>query len=136
MLKQEHIEAKLKDAGLRPTRQRLLLGELLWKVDHRHVTAEQLHFETKEANMPVSLATVYNTLHQFTDAGLLKEISVDGSSSYFDTNIKPHYHLYHTDSGKLEDIAVSAMPVPNLPSLPKGATVESVDVVIRVSGAA
>ena len=82
---------RIRSVGLRPTRQRLALAKLLFRGEDRHVTAENLHKETKSENMRVSLATVYNTLHQFKEAGLLREISIDGSRSYFDTNTKNHH---------------------------------------------
>src|SRR5688572_8837879 len=97
------IIERLRGAGLRPTRQRLALAKLLFDGGDRHVTAEKLHGEALGANIRVSLATVYNTLHQFTDAGLLREIAVDASCSYFDTNISSHHHFFHEASGRLED---------------------------------
>src|SRR5512134_586576 len=94
----------LRRADLRPTRQRLALAKLLFENGHRHVTAESLHEEALDKNFDVSLATVYNTLHQFVAAGLLREIFVDASRSYFDTNTVEHHHLFFEPSGKLEDI--------------------------------
>src|SRR5262245_7982586 len=85
---------KLRKAGLRPTRQRLALAQLLFGRGDRHVTAEGLHEEAVGAGMPVSLATVYNTMHQFTAAGLLREVTVDGTRTYFDTNTGDHHHFY------------------------------------------
>lgn len=126
-----HVVEKLKAAGLRPTRQRVLLGCLLWKGCDRHVTAEQLHTEAKVADMPVSMATVYNTLHQFVDAGLLKEVVVSGGRSYFDTNILPHHHYLYEESGVLEDIPAERIALPDIP-LPSGGQITSVDVIIRV----
>ena len=129
----EAILAKLKHANLRPTQQRLQLGHLLWgKMPCRHVTAEALHRESREANIQVSLATIYNTLHQFTQAGLLREIAVEGSGSYFDTNIQPHHHFLHEDTGELEDISAEQVKVSQLPVAPMGKSIASVDVVIRL----
>src|SRR5579871_2144950 len=95
---------RLRGAGLRPTRQRLALARLLYDGRDRHVAAEELHAEALAAKVRVSLATVYNTLHQFTEAGLLREIVVAGGRSYFDTNISEHHHFFFEDSGRLEDI--------------------------------
>lgn len=126
---------RLHGAGLRPTRQRKELGKLLFDGPDRHVTAESLHGEALNAGIRVSIATVYNTLHQFTDAGLMREIVVDGDRTYFDTNISNHHHFFHTDSGDLEDIDGTNVVVSNLPTAPDGASVERIDVIVRVSGA-
>ena len=93
------ILSRLRAAGLRPTRQRLALARLLFEADDRHVTAEQLHGEAAAAAIPVSLATVYNTLHQFTTAGLLREVVVEPGRSYFDTNIDDHHHFFCESTG-------------------------------------
>jgi len=129
------ILERLRDVGLRPTRQRKELGRLLFDGPERHVTAEALHGEAERAGVKVSLATVYNTLHQFTEAGLLREIVVNGDRAYFDTNISDHHHFFHTDTGALEDIDGRDVHIANLPTAPEGATVERVDVIVRVSGA-
>jgi Fur family iron response transcriptional regulator len=95
---------RLRAAGLRPTRQRLALGKLLLENGNRHVTAEDLYHEACRAGIPVSLATVYNTLHQFTAVGLLREVVVDMGQSYFDTNTTHHHHFYDERTGCLSDI--------------------------------
>ncbi|WP_421707853.1 iron response transcriptional regulator IrrA [Algihabitans sp.] len=127
---------RLKLAGLRPTRQRLALAKLLFDTaddqTDRHVTAEQLHSEAMEAEVRVSLATVYNTLHQFTDAGLLREVVVDSGRSYFDTNIDDHHHFYFEDNGRLQDIPGAAVRLAELPEAPAGAAIKRVEVIIRV----
>jgi Fur family transcriptional regulator, iron response regulator len=97
--------ARLRGCGLRPTRQRLDLARLLFGAGHRHITAEQLFAESRAAGVPVSLATVYNTLHQFTAAGLLREVAVEPGRSYFDTNTDHHHHFFHEGSARLLDIA-------------------------------
>lgn len=125
---------QLRDAGLRPTRQRLGLAKLLFAGPHRHVTAENLHAEALDLGLRVSLATVYNTLHQFTQAGLLREIVVDPACSYFDTNVTDHHHFYFEDSGRLEDIAGDGPVVSALPETPRGTTINRVDVVVRLNG--
>jgi Fur family iron response transcriptional regulator len=122
---------RLRAAGLRPTRQRRLLAELLFRQGHRHVTAELLHQEAKDAGYPVSLATVYNALHQFTGAGLLQQVIVDPSHSYFDTNIHPHQHFYDEDERRLTDISAD-IAVSGLPQPPRGTKVQRVDVVVRI----
>ncbi|MGB0670682.1 MAG: iron response transcriptional regulator IrrA [Rhodospirillales bacterium] len=122
---------KLRSAGLRPTRQRLALAKLLFAGDDRHVTAETLHAEAMSANVRVSLATVYNTLHQFTTAGLLREIAVDATRSSFDTNTTDHHHFYFEDTGELVDIPGEQVRLDDLPKPPDG-MVARVDVVLRV----
>ncbi|MEE8506410.1 MAG: Fur family transcriptional regulator [Kiloniellales bacterium] len=123
---------QLKDAGLRPTRQRLALAKLLFERGHRHLTAEQLHGEALDADVRVSLATVYNTLHHFTAAGLLREVVVEPRRSYFDTNIEDHHHFYHEAGGRLEDIPGDDVRLAGLSTPPKGTRVERVDVIIRL----
>ena len=122
---------QLRSAGLRLTRQRLALAKLLFGGVERHVTAEMLHGEAQEARVPVSLATVYNTLHQFTDAGLLKEIIVSGRS-YFDTNTSHHHHFYCETSGELSDIEGADVAIDLLLEPPSGKEVSGIDVIVRV----
>ncbi len=100
------VKAKLRDVGLRPTRQRMALGWILFAKGDRHVTAEMLYEEATRAKVPVSLATVYNTLHQFTEVGLLRQVAVDGSKAYFDTNNSEHHHFFIEDQNDLMDIPV------------------------------
>ena len=127
-----HYTDRLRKAGLRPTRQRLALAQLLFARGDRHVTAEGLHEEAVAAGMPVSLATVYNTMHQFTEAGLLREVTVDGSRTYFDTNTGNHHHFYCEDDGTLMDISGDAIAVAGVPVPPPGAQVDRVDVIVRL----
>ncbi len=124
---------RLKAVGLRPTRQRLALARLLFDGDNRHLSAEQLHDEALAAAVRVSLATVYNTLHQFTAAGLLREVVVDPERSYFDTNVEDHHHFYFEDSGQLEDIPGDEVGLRKLPAPPEGTRLSRVDIVIRVA---
>ncbi len=124
---------RLKTAGLRPTRQRLALSKLLFDKGDRHLTAEQLHGEAMAANVPVSLATVYNTLHQFTTAGLLREVVVEPGRSYFDTNVQEHHHFYFEETCGLQDIPCDDIRLNELPTAPEGTRVSRVDVIIRVS---
>ena len=123
---------RLQHAGLRPTRQRLGLARLLFEGGDRHITAEQLHGEALAADLKVSLATVYNTLHQFTEAGLLREVVVEAGRSYFDTNTDDHHHFFHEDCGRLEDIPGEQVAVAAIPSAPDGTQVARVDVIIRL----
>lgn len=126
------LTAVLRMAGLRPTRQRVALAELLFGGPHRHVSAEQLHGEASVLNVNVSLATIYNTLHQFQEAGLLREVAVDASRSYFDTDTSDHHHFYLEDEQKMIDIPADSIVIQNLPEPPAGTEVTHVDVVIRV----
>lgn len=127
-----HVRDILKDSGLRPTRQRLALGNLLFARGHRHISAEGLHEEAVANRVPVSLATVYNTLHQFTEVGLLREIAVDGTKTYFDTNTDDHHHFFDEASGVVTDIPQSALSVSRVPEAPEGMEIVRVDVVVRV----
>ena len=123
--------ARLRAAGLRPTRQRVELAGLLFRDCDRHVTAETLHDEVSGAGVKVSLATVYNTLHQFTQAGLLRQVIVDAARSYFDTTTGDHQHFFLEDEGMLIDIA-EHIAVSGVPTPPAGMAVDRVDVVVRV----
>ena len=123
----------LAHAGLRPTRQRLALAELLiGDGQNRHVTAESLFEASRCSGEPVSLATVYNTLRCFTEAGLLAEITVDGTRSYFDTDVSDHAHFYWEDEGRISDAPRGALRFDSLPEPPEGAEIAKVDVVIRL----
>ena len=126
---------RLRAAGLRPTRQRLALAKLLFENGDRHITAEQLHSEALGSSIRVSLATVYNTLHQFTEAQLLREIVVDSGRSYFDTNISAHHHFFYEETGELCDIPGEEINVAQLPVAPEGMTIKQVDVVVRLASA-
>jgi len=119
-------------AGLRPTRQRVALAQLLFGAGDRHVTAERLFEEASASDMAVSLATVYNTLHQFTAAGLLREIAVDGARVYFDTNTSDHHHFLLEDNEELYDIPGLHVALGDVPQPPAGLKVSRVDVVVRL----
>ncbi|MCF8533485.1 MAG: transcriptional repressor [Reyranella sp.] len=124
--------SRLRAAGLRPTRQRVALARLLFAGSHRHVTAEGLHAEVKASRMPVSLATVYNTLNQFRDAGLLCEVVVAPGRSYFDTNTGHHHHFFVEPDGELHDFPSDKVTIAGLPAPPKGTRLARVDVIVRV----
>jgi Fur family iron response transcriptional regulator len=125
--------ALLKEAGLRLTRQRQALAALLFDGEDKHVTAEQLHAAASQRGMPVSLATVYNTLHQFTDAGLLRKVVIGQDCVYFDTNTAAHHHFFDEESGHLTDVPASAVSVRLMAPPPAGRKVTQVEVTIRVS---
>jgi Fur family iron response transcriptional regulator len=126
------VKEKLREVGLRPTRQRMALAWILFGKGDRHVTAEILHEEAARARVPVSLATVYNSLHQFTEVGLLRHVAVDASKSYFDTNNTTHHHFFIEDKNELMDIPASDMLVGKLPTPPEGYEIAHVDVVVRL----
>jgi Fur family transcriptional regulator, iron response regulator len=123
----------LKCAGMRPTRQRLALGGLLFSGQDRHVSAERLHEEAQASGNRVSLATVYNTLHQFTQAGLLRELAVDGAKTYFDTNTSNHNHFYFEAEDRLVDIVAGTIRVEGIPIPPDGVEIVHIDVVVRLA---
>lgn len=126
------LTAVLRMAGLRPTRQRIALAELLFAGAHRHVSAEELHGEADRNGVDVSLATIYNTLHQFRRAGLLREVTVDAARSYFDTDTSDHHHFFVEDEQRVIDIPADSIIIQGLPDAPKGMEVTHVDVVVRV----
>jgi Fur family transcriptional regulator, iron response regulator len=126
------LRDKLRRVGLRPTRQRVSLGWLLFGKGDRHVSAEMLYEEAMRARVPVSLATVYNTLHQFTEAGLLRQLAVDGSKAYFDTNASDHHHFFVEKDDVLIDVPNEGISVADLPEPPEGYEVARVDVVVRM----
>jgi len=122
----------LRKSGLRPTRQRVALAAILYGHGNRHISAESLHGEALLQRVAVSLATIYNTLHQFTDAGLLREVAVDGSKTYFDTNTGEHHHFFVEDDNEVIDIPEGQMGVGRLPEPPPGYEISRVDVVVRL----
>jgi Fur family iron response transcriptional regulator len=124
--------ARLRGVGLRPTRQRVELASLLFKGQDQHVTAESLHEQVAGLGLKISLATVYNTLHQFTHAGLLRQVVVDAARGYFDTNTGDHQHFFLEHEGTLIDIPGEEITVAGVPQPPTGMTVDRVDVVVRV----
>jgi Fur family transcriptional regulator, iron response regulator len=126
------MRKRLRKIGLRPTRTRVALGNLLFAKGDRHISAEMLFEEASKAKIPVSLATVYNTLHQFTDAGLLRQIAIDSSKLYFDTNNTEHHHYYLEDRHELVDIPPTEVAVGSVPVPPAGYEIVRVDVVVRL----
>ncbi|KQQ38632.1 MULTISPECIES: iron response transcriptional regulator IrrA [Rhizobium/Agrobacterium group] len=127
-----NIEIRLRHCGLRPTRQRVALADLLFAKGDRHLTVEELHAEATEAGVPVSLATVYNTLHQFTEAGLIRVLAVESARTYFDTNISDHHHFFVEGRNEVLDIPISNLEIGNLPDAPEGMEIAHVDVIIRL----
>lgn len=126
------IDTRLRQANLRPTRQRIALADLLFANGDRHVSAENLFEEAKKAGVEISLATVYNTLHQFTDSGLLKAIAIDSNRTYFDTNVGDHNHFYVEGTDELIDMPDDVIRFVNLPTPPEGMEISGVDVVVRI----
>src|ERR1700741_2325498 len=126
------VKSMLRDVGLRPTRQRMALGWILFAKGDRHLTAEMLYEEATKAKVPVSLATVYNTLHQFTEVGLLRQVAVDGSKTYFDTNVTEHHHFFIEGDNALVDIPGAEAIVGKMPAAPEGFEVARSDVVVRL----
>lgn len=128
-----HVIRQLREAGLRPTRQRIALANMMFTGEDRHMSAEEVHSDAVAAGIDVSLATVYNSLHQFTNAGLLREITVDAGRSYFDTNTSDHYHFYFEGSRQLADIAAEDVVLTQIPEPPQGTQIARIDVIVRVS---
>ncbi len=126
------LETRLRHAGLRPTRQRVALANTIFRNGDRHLTAENLHEEVSASGFNVSLATVYNTLHQFTAAGLLRMIAVEGSKSYFDTNTSDHHHFFIEGENRILDIPEGPLQVGKLPEPPEGMEIAHVDVIVRL----
>jgi Fur family iron response transcriptional regulator len=126
------VKTMLRHVNLRPTRQRMALGWLLFAKGDRHLSAEMLYEEATKAKVPVSLATVYNTLHQFTDVGLLRQVAVDGSKSYFDTNTSDHHHFFVEGEDALVDIPGAEMMLDRMPTAPEGYEIARIDVVVRL----
>jgi Fur family iron response transcriptional regulator len=126
---------RLKKAGLRPTRQRVALASLMFNGEDRHLTAEQLLREAQGASVRVSLATIYNALNQFAEAGLLREVVIEPGQSYFDTNIEDHHHFYVAGTGEFYDIPVGAVSLGNCPPPPDGMAISRIEVIIRLEPA-
>ncbi|MEP3045294.1 MAG: iron response transcriptional regulator IrrA [Roseibium sp.] len=129
---EKNVTGMLRHAGLRPTRQRVSLAELLYSKGDRHISAEHLHEEAVDAEVPVSLATVYNTLHQFTEAGLLREVAIEGNKTYFDTKVSDHDHFFIEGENRVIDIPGEGVGIGKLPEIPEGMEVVRVDVVVRL----
>ena len=128
----DELEIRVREAGLRPTRQRIALAELLFAKGDRHLSAEELHEEALAAGVAVSLATVYNTLHQFTEAGLLRILALEGSRTYFDTNTSDHHHFFVEGENRVVDIDGGPVTVSNLPAPPEGMEIANVDIIVRL----
>ncbi|MBP0440546.1 iron response transcriptional regulator IrrA [Tianweitania sediminis] len=128
----EAVERRVRDAGLRPTRQRVALAHLIFAKGDRHLSAEELHEEACLAGVPVSLATVYNALHQFTESGMLRILAVEGAKTYFDTNTSDHHHFYVEGENRVVDICDGPVQFVKLPQPPEGMEIANIDVVIRL----
>ena len=130
----DQLSDKLRAVGLRATRPRLDLVRLLFTGKNRHLTAESLHEEVQQAGHKMSLATIYNSLHQFTEAGLLRQVVVDSTRSYFDTNTTDHHHFFISHENRLIDIPAEKVSISDLPDVPAGLDIAGVDVIIRLHG--
>ena len=128
----QDLSNRLRDAGLRPTQQRVALATLLFGQGDRHVCAEDLHAQAVDAKVPVSLATVYNTLNQFKSAGLLRELAIEGDRSYFDTNTSNHFHFFDNEKHELMDILGDGVSVVGMPPVPIGKVSDRIDVIVRL----
>jgi Fur family iron response transcriptional regulator len=126
------IRARLRDAGLRPTRQRMLLGWMLFAKGHRHVCAETLYEEAINSGVHLSLATVYNTLRQFSDANLIRQVPTGAGKAYFDTNTNPHHHYLVDGEETMLDVAGEEIALTSPPKAPPGFEVSGVDVIVRL----
>jgi Fur family transcriptional regulator, iron response regulator len=126
------IAEKLRHSGLRPTKQRVALAKLLFSEGDRHICAESLHADALAKKVPVSLATVYNTLNQFKSAGLLREVAIEGDRSYYDTNTSNHFHFFNEEEGRLTDIAPGSLAFSGLPQVPEGKMIDRIDVIVRL----
>ena len=132
MLTMSEIAKLFDKAELRQTRQRTQLAKMLFQAENRHFTAEQLHKEARTSGGTISLATIYNTLHQFRTAGLLRQVIVEPGKVYFDTNTEPHHHFYIEDDGELLDVERSEIEISTLPEIPKDCAIQETDVIIRL----
>ena len=122
---------KIEESGIIPTKQRRVLAKILFEKGNRHISAENLFDEVKKQDRKISMATIYNTLKQFTNLGLIREIVVDKNKSLYDTNNRPHYHLYIEDEGKIHDIPTDNINI-DLPSVPACLTLHNIDIIVRV----
>jgi Fur family transcriptional regulator, iron response regulator len=129
---QTALHQRLATAGLRPTRQRLALAQLLFGAGDRHVSAERLFAEARSKRLSVSLATVYNTLNQFTAVGLLRAVALEGERAVYDTNTSNHCHYYDAATGMLSDIETSDLRVVGIGPLPQGKEIDRIDVIVRL----
>jgi Fur family iron response transcriptional regulator len=126
------VKTRLRESGLRPTRQRVVLGWMLFAKGHRHVSAEQLFEEANRARAALSLATVYNTLRQFTEAGLLRQVHMGAGKAWFDTNTGEHHHFVVDGEETVFDVEAGRLQVSDLPEAPPGYAIMGVDVVVRL----
>ena len=122
----------LESKGIRPTSQRKILAKLIFESGNRHINAEELHKETKDRNHKISLATIYNTLKQFSSYGLIKEIVVDQSKSMYCNNHQPHYHLYIEDEEKIIDIPRNNINLSNIAAIPACLNLHNIDIIVRI----
>ena len=122
---------KIESSGIRPTKQRRVLAKILFEKGNRHLSADELFHDVKKEDRKISMATVYNTLKQFTSLGLVREVVVDQNKSLYCTNHKSHYHLYIEDEGKIVDIPTKNIDL-NIPSIPACLQLHNIDVIVRI----
>ena len=122
---------KIESSGIRPTKQRRVLAKILFENGNRHLSADELFDDVKKEDRKISMATVYNTLKQFTSLGLVREVVVDQNKSLYCTNHKSHYHLYIEDEGKIVDIPTKNIDL-NIPSIPACLQLHNIDVIVRI----
>ena len=122
---------KIESSGIRPTKQRRVLAKILFEKGNRHLSADELFHDVKKEDRKISMATVYNTLKQFTSLGLVREVVVDQNKSLYCTNHKSHYHLYIEDEGKIIDIPTKNIDL-NIPSIPACLQLHNIDVIVRI----
>ncbi|NOR20414.1 MAG: transcriptional repressor [Xanthomonadales bacterium] len=127
----EQVEEKLRSRGVKPTKQRIEIGMLLF-ASPRHMSADQIISDLRAAGSRVSKATVYNTLNLFSVQGLTREVSVDPERQFYDSTTTPHHHFYNVDTGELTDIGLDDLQFSQLPELPAGTEAQDIEVIVRV----
>ena len=136
MYKNEHIDKalkKLENSPLKVTAQRVAMIKLLFKNGADHFTAEDIYGEVNKKKIKISLATIYNSLNQFKEFGIIKAIKVSSDKIYFDTNLKKHHHFYCIKSSKLIDVETNRVKISKLPKIPRGKKLKSIDVIINIT---
>lgn len=135
MISKSQVIERLKKAGVTPTQQRVEIGQILF-AKPQHMSADQVLTVVNKTGPLVSKATIYNTLGLFARMGLVKEVIVDPTKVFYDSNVTDHYHFYSMDSGELIDIQGEQLRLERMPNLPEGMEAQGVDIVIRVRNAA
>ena len=126
------VQEKLKLYGLRPTRARIRIGMMLLDKP-KHLSADQVHQKLNQKGHTISKATVYNTLNAFSKCGIVSEVTIDPSRTYYDSRTTPHHHFFNIDTGQLVDIASDDMSVENIPRLPDNTQIQDLEIVVKIS---